>query len=69
LLDLFAKNLRETRLDLDLTQLELSKLCRTGVASIKRWEKGTTSPSLINVYGLAAALNCPVRRLVEGPDE
>lgn len=53
-----SKNLKQIRLDLDLTQEELGCVCGFTNTHISHYETGEREPSLYNLKKLKDGLNC-----------
>jgi transcriptional regulator with XRE-family HTH domain len=69
LTEAFGARVRDRRLDLDMSQDELSARCglhRTYISSI---EQGRRNLALHNIAKLARALEIPVHELVRGIDD
>jgi transcriptional regulator with XRE-family HTH domain len=60
---IFGARLRQARLDVPLTQIELAALLGVEQTTISRWERGGTAPPDELRPRLAAHLGCPVHEL------
>lgn len=60
----FGDRIRARRLERGLTQLELAESAGVDRKTISRIENSRFSPSLINIYAIADALNVEVRDLI-----
>jgi transcriptional regulator with XRE-family HTH domain len=60
----FGERIRARRLERGLTQLELAEGAGVDRKTISRIENSRFSPSLINIYAIADALNIEVRDLI-----
>lgn len=60
----FGDRIRAQRLERGLTQLELAESAGVDRKTISRIENSRFSPSLINIYAIADALNVEVRDLI-----
>lgn len=65
----FAKKLAKLRRDKDLTQEDLAKRIGVGVAQMRRYEKGTSSPTLEIIKNIAKTLGVSTDELVFDEDE
>lgn len=66
---LLAKNMREKRRALDISQEDLADLAslhRTYIGAIERAQQNV---SIDNVERIAIALNCPIKKLFERGDD
>ena len=62
----FGERLKELRLLVGLTQVEVAKRAGTTSRSIQHYELGTRVPNIEAAQRLAAALGCTVEQLLEG---
>jgi transcriptional regulator with XRE-family HTH domain len=60
----FGDRIRARRMERGLTQLELAEGAGVDRKTISRIENSRFSPSLINIYAIADALNVEVRDLI-----
>jgi len=60
----FGERIRTRRLERGLTQIELAEAAGVDRKTISRIENSRFSPSLINIYAIADALNSEVRDLI-----
>lgn len=60
----FAQNLARFRKERGLTQMELAKRTKTGIAQLRRYEAGTSSPTLEVIVKLARTLGVSSDELV-----
>jgi transcriptional regulator with XRE-family HTH domain len=60
----FGERIRTCRLERGLTQLELAEAAGVDRKTVSRIENSRFSPSLINIYAIADALNTEVRDLI-----
>jgi transcriptional regulator with XRE-family HTH domain len=60
----FGNRIRARRMERGLTQLELAESAGVDRKTISRIENSRFSPSLINIYAIADALNVEVRDLI-----
>lgn len=65
----FAKKLAKLRKDKELTQEELAKKAGVGVAQMRRYEKGASSPTLEVIKNLAKAFGVSADELIFDEDE
>lgn len=49
-----------------LTRWQLADLAKVQYNTLKQWENGTRSPSIINLAPVARALLVPLERLIQG---
>jgi transcriptional regulator with XRE-family HTH domain len=63
---IFARNLRNERMRLNLTQEALGFLCDLNMSEISRLERCTRDPRLATIVKLARALGIPPAKLLEG---
>lgn len=62
--ELFARRLRQIRLQRQLEQSELASLCGIPATSISHFEAGRRKPNLVNLRNLADALKVSVDYLL-----
>jgi len=60
----FAQKLSKLRKDKGLTQEEMAKKVKVGVAQIRRYEKGTSSPTLEIIKNIAKTLGVSADELI-----
>lgn len=60
----FAEKLTKSRKDKGFTQQELAKSARIGIAQIRRYEKGNSSPTLEVIKNIAKTLSVSADELV-----
>ena len=65
----FAKKLAKLRKDKDLTQEDLAKRIGVGVAQMRRYEKGTSSPTLEIIKNIAKTLGVSTDELIFDENE
>lgn len=65
----FGDRLTTARKERDLTQQELADLAGAHVTQIRRYEAGTSAPTLDVLRNLALALNASTDSLIFGDDE
>ena len=63
-MDIFAKRLKEIRVENELTQKELAKILQTTDDSIYSWEKGRSQPSLEMLRKICIELNADADYLI-----
>jgi transcriptional regulator with XRE-family HTH domain len=63
-MDIFAKRLREIRVENELTQKQLAELLQTTDDSIYSWEKGRSQPSIETLRKICVALNVSADYLI-----
>lgn len=61
----FAKNLKNARKKLDISQSELARRLNVVQGAIGNWENGTRTPSLKELVKIAEALNTTPAKLIE----
>jgi transcriptional regulator with XRE-family HTH domain len=61
-----GENIRNIRKRKGLTQEELGALLGVGKSAVSRWESGEREVTLATMRNIAAALDVPLERLVEG---
>ena len=62
-------NIKQKRIEKNLTQKELADVCGTRQNNISRYEKGERSPDLKTAQALAKALGCTIDDLLREPEE
>ena len=62
---MFQDRLREARLNIDLTQLELSIAAGINPTQLSHFETGNRMPSVVNIIKLADALDVSIDWLLE----
>lgn len=67
--DVFAKNLRRTRMEKGMTMAQLAEKAGVAASGVCRWETGKWSPTLHSALCLAEALGCTIDDLVRGEDD
>jgi transcriptional regulator with XRE-family HTH domain len=65
----FGKKLAKLRKDKDLTQEDLAKRIGVGVAQVRRYEKGTSSPTLEIIKNIAKTLGVSTDELIFDENE
>lgn len=63
-MDIFAKRLREIRVENELTQKQLAELLQTTDDSIYSWEKGRSQPSIETLRKICVTLNVSADYLI-----
>ena len=63
-MDIFAKRLKEIRVENELTQKQLAELLQTTDDSIYSWEKGRSQPSIEALRKICVALNVSADYLI-----
>ena len=62
-------NIKQKRIEKNLTQKDLADACGTRQNNISRYEKGERSPDLKTAQALAKALDCTIDDLLREPEE
>jgi transcriptional regulator with XRE-family HTH domain len=65
----FAETLSKLRKDKGLTQEDLAKRVGVGIAQMRRYEKGASSPTLEVIKGMAKTLGVSADELIFGENE
>ena len=63
-MDIFAKRLKEIRVENELTQKQLAELLQTTDDSIYSWEKGRSQPSIETLRKICVTLNVSADYLI-----
>lgn len=63
-MDIFAKRLKEIRVENELTQKQLAEILQTTDDSIYSWEKGRSQPSIETLRKICVALNVTADYLI-----
>ena len=60
----FSENLKMLRLQNNVTQQDIAKLCKTTTATVSRWENGVNEPDIYTLILLADYFEITVDELV-----
>ena len=66
-LEVFAQNLRSARKAAGITQEQLALSAGLDMSNVSRYEAGAREPGVRVIFRLAAALDVPPGRLLDGP--
>ena len=61
----FSENLKMLRLQNNVTQQDIAKLCKTTTATVSRWENGVNEPDIYNLILLADYFEITIDELVK----
>ena len=61
----FSENLKMLRLQNNVTQQDIAKLCKATTATVSRWENGVNEPDIYNLILLADYFEITIDELVK----